>query len=143
MRAVPALSAWLPLLAIVAAVWPAASNAQGFAADYELRIAKTSHARAEFSGAGLSLQAGRHWFAQVGMGDNFHYQGDMMNVGGGYRWNDGQSLSMQLSRGRGPDQRLGLAVSYDWPRYFVRMSYDTRLAPVPQDNFRFSAGIRF
>jgi hypothetical protein len=34
-------------------------------------------------------------------------------------------------------------VSYDWPRYFVRLSYDPGLNPVMQDKLRFSAGVRF
>ena len=65
-----------------------------------------------------------------------------MRIGGGYRWSDGQSLSLHVTGGRGPE-RLGLSVSYDWPRYFVRLSYDSGLNPVPQDRLRFSAGVRF
>jgi hypothetical protein len=65
-------------------------------------------------------------------------------VGGGYRWANGQSLSLQLSRGRGAGQRLGLAVNYDWPHYFVRFAYDqSGLTLTPQDSLRFSAGVRF
>ena len=65
-----------------------------------------------------------------------------LRIGGGYRWSDGQSLALHVTGGRGPD-RLGLSVSYDWPRYFVRLSYDPRLNLVPAETLRFSAGIRF
>jgi hypothetical protein len=68
---------------------------------------------------------------------------DIVNVGGGYRWGNGQALSLQLSKGRGTAQRLGLAVNYDWPHYFVRFSYDQGLYLAPQDSLRFSAGVRF
>ena len=68
---------------------------------------------------------------------------DIFNVAGGYRWANGQSLSLQLSKGRGPGQRLGLALNYDWPHYFVRFSYEQGLNIVPQDSLRFSAGVRF
>lgn len=95
------------------------------------------------SGAGLSLQAGRNWFGQLDVGGA---GSDIVNLAGGYRWANGQALSLQLSRGRGPGQRLGLALNYDWPRYFVRFSYDQgAFAPLPQaqDSLRFSAGVRF
>jgi hypothetical protein len=63
---------------------------------------------------------------------------DAIRMGGGYRWSDGQSLSLQVTGGRA----LGLQVSYDWPRYFVRLSYDSKLNLNPPD-LRFSAGMRF
>jgi hypothetical protein len=131
------------------AVLPWLAQAQGFAADY--RLAPAASLGGETSGAGLSLQAGRNWFGQVGVGQapvSTHAPGvsaDVMNLAGGYRWANGQSLSLQLSRGRGNGQRLGLAVSYDWPHYFVRFAYDQggfNLLP-QQDNLRFSAGVRF
>ncbi|MEJ6022962.1 hypothetical protein [Ramlibacter sp. PS4R-6] len=116
---------------LVAAAVLAASaglaHAQGFTADYDLS---------------------RHWFGQVGLSQaplNALTPGsnDVLNVGGGYRFNDGQSLSLQVSRARGPLPRLGLAVSYDWPRYFVRFTYDQGLTLTPTENLRFSAGFRF
>lgn len=121
-----------------------AAHAQGFAADYSLSPAIVANA-----GAGLSLQAGGQWFGLVGLAQGpvspLQHSGtnDILNVGGGYRFGNGQSLSLQLSRGRGAGQRLGLAVNYDWPRYFVRFSYDQGLNLTPSDSLRFSAGVRF
>ncbi|HUR90298.1 MAG TPA: hypothetical protein VMZ74_14510 [Ramlibacter sp.] len=120
--------------------------AQGFAADYSLeRFASPTSLD-----AGLSLQRGRNWFGQVGLAQgpvsplNHAGTNDILNIGGGYRWSDGQSLSLQVSRGRGPGQRLGLAFNYDWPHYFVRFSYDPQgLSLSPQDSLRLSAGVRF
>jgi len=112
------------------------AHAEGFSADYSLN--------------GLALQQGGHnWFGQFGLAQGpvnpLLHSGtnDIMNVAGGYRFSNGQSLSLQLSRGR-QGQRLGLAVNYDWPRYFVRFSYDPQgLTLSPQDSLRFSAGVRF
>jgi hypothetical protein len=161
----------LPLMAACAMAWPLAAGAQGFTADYslerladvqgetpagglfnlgKLHIAPTLHSDALYSGAGLSFEAGRNWFANVGVGRSLQHlpsmpggaSGDMVSIAGGYRWADGQSLSLQLTGGRGGD-RLGLQVSYDWPRYFVRLSYDTKLNLVPTDTLRFSAGVKF
>lgn len=120
-----------------------AAHAQGFRADYAL-----THGAGD-PGAVLTLQADRNWYGRVGL-----TQGPVsaltpaaanaiVNVGGGYRWANGQSLSLQLSKGRGPGQRLGLAVDYDWPHYFVRFSYDQGLTLAPQDSLRLSAGVRF
>lgn len=114
-------------LLAAAAFVPGVGHAQGFTADYDLS---------------------RHWFGQVGLSQpplNALTTGtnDVLNVGGGYRFNDGQSLSLQLSRARGPVPKLGLSVSYDWPRYFVRFTYDQGLTLTPTDNLRFSAGFRF
>lgn len=147
------------LLASVAAVGLAAAvQAQTFEADYDivrpaapnLRLSPVLQSSPEFSGVGLSLQGSSNWFGQVGVGRQPaaasmvpNGQVDVMNVGGGYRFSNGQSLSLQLSRGRGPGQRLGLAVNYDWPAYFVRFSWDQGQNLVPQDNLRFSAGVRF
>lgn len=174
MRAVSPVPMWLPLLAATALAWPQAARAQAFSADYDLsraaapaadpaadrsasfglgnlHLGAALQADAEFSGAGLSLSAGRNWFAQVSVGRSLQQQsnglpGSMSNealrIGGGYRWSDGQSLSLHVTGGRAPE-RLGLSVSYDWPRYFVRLSYDPGLTPVPQDRLRFSAGVRF
>jgi hypothetical protein len=53
-----------------------------------------------------------------------------------------QSISLQLVRDRRASS-LGLAVSYDWPRYFVRVGLDQRSSLMPQETLRFSAGMRF
>jgi hypothetical protein len=131
--------------AVAALLWAAswAAHAQGFTADYTL-----SHTAGP-PAVGLAMQADRNWFGQVGVSQGPvsaltpFASNDIFNVGGGYRWANGQSLSLQLSRGRGAGQRLGLAVNYDWPHYFVRLSYDQGLNIVPQDSLRFSAGMRF
>lgn len=163
---------WFALIAVAGLAWTGGASAQVFSADYELARRQQSagtvspaanllnlgsvqfspalQADTEYSGVGLSLAAGRNWFAQVSVGQSVQpYAGldgmgssDAMRIGGGYRWGDGQSLSLQLTGARGPD-RLGLSVSYGWPHYYVRLSYDTGITPVPQDRFRFSAGVRF
>ncbi len=154
------------LAGVLAFAVPVAVQAQVFEADYQLmrplgaqdrgvdfsqlRIAPIIEAGADFTGAGLSLQAGS-WFGQVGMGRGSVVQqpgfarnaSEVVNFGAGYRFTNGQTLSLQLSQGRGPFQRLGLAVNYGWPQYFVRFSYDQGANPMPQDNLRFSAGVRF
>jgi hypothetical protein len=163
----------LRLLAASALLAPTVAAAQGFAANYGLRagaaevapsagsrggalnlggirIVPVVQADPQFSGAGLSLVAGANWFAQVSAGRGVQYDSGLvesvpaeaLRIAGGYRWANGQALSLQVTGGRGPE-RLGLSVSYDWPRYFVRLSYDTGLNPLPQDKVRFSAGIRF
>jgi hypothetical protein len=119
----------LMLAAVFFTASPLLAHAQGFSADY-------------------ALWSGSNWFGQVSlsqapMNQLTHATNDAVNLGGGYRFADGQSLSLQVSRARGPLPRLGLAVSYDWPRYFVRFSYDQGLNLAPQDNLRFSAGVRF
>jgi hypothetical protein len=147
-----------------------AAAAQGFAADYDLarplelpasravvgtlswgavNLSPALQSGPRFSGVGLSLEAGRNWFGLVGVGRSAEQDhvpgytaGEQLSVSGGYRWGDGQSLSLRLTAGRGTE-RLGLALSYDWPRYFVRLSYDSRMNLVPQDSLRFSAGMRF
>jgi hypothetical protein len=130
------LRTWIAAMAIAAL--PGLALAETVTADYAL--APAIGLGGEPSGTGLSLRAGRNWFGQVGLASN-----DVMNLAGGYRWANGQSLSLQLSRGRGAGQRLGLAVNYDWPHYFVRFSYDQGAFwnLVPQENVRLSAGIRF
>ena len=134
--------------AVLAGTLPVAAQAQAFTADY--RMVPLIQSSADFTGAGFSLQAGDHWFGQVGMGrgkltlaNGFARSPDVVNLGAGYRFSNGQSLSLQLSQGRGPGQRLGLAVNYDWPQYFVRFSYDQGFNLAPQDNLRLSAGVRF
>jgi hypothetical protein len=115
-----------------------------------LRIQPAIQSSVDFYGAGLSAEVGRSWFGQVGVGRSLQNTVSaagappVLSLAGGYRFGGGQALSLQLSRGRGSgsDQRLGLAVNYDWPRYFVRFSYD-RMNLLPQDNLRVSAGLRF
>ena len=146
------------LAAALVAVMPALGSAQGFSADYDLaraaapelqfRVAPAFAMGGEALGAGLSLQSGAHWFGQVGLSQAplnplTHGTNDALNLGGGYRFSGGQALSLQVSRARGPLPRLGLAVGYDWPRYFLRFSYDQGLNLAPADSLRFSAGVRF
>jgi hypothetical protein len=162
---------FVPLLIAACSALPLTATAQGFAADYELarpldappspsifggtfnwgtvNLSPALQSDSLFSGAGLSVQAGRNWFGLVGVGRSTEQEhgpgyiaGQQLSLSGGYRWGDGQSLSLRLTAGRGTD-RLGLAVSYDWPRYFVRLSYDSKANLVPQDSIRFSAGMRF
>lgn len=102
-----------------------------------LRLAPAS---ATQSGAGLSLETGQQqWFGRLAVGRTVEL--DMLSLGGGYRWRDGQSLSMQLTHSR--QEGLGLSMRYDWPRYYLRLSYDPRPANTASDMLRFSAGIRF
>jgi hypothetical protein len=93
------------------------------------------------TGAGLSLEAGRQWFARLGMGRSM--ASEVMSLGGGYRFADGDALSMHVTRQLGQD-RLGLAVRYDWSRSYLRLSYEAPMRPLNgTDTLRFSAGIRF
>jgi hypothetical protein len=93
------------------------------------------------TGAGLSLEAGQQWFARVGLGRSLSV--DTVSIGGGYRFGDGQALSMHVTRQLG-QERLGLAVRYDWSRAYLRMSYEAPLRPASgADMLRFSAGMRF
>jgi hypothetical protein len=39
--------------------------------------------------------------------------------------------------------RLGASVTYDWPRYFIRIAYDPHANFAPESMWRFSAGVRF
>lgn len=150
------------LLAVLALGWPEIARSEVFSANYGLsprtapevnfgpvRISPILQSEARYSGAGLSVDAGRDWFARVGVGRQLLVAGGsagaasapVLSIVGGYRLDNGQSLSLQLSRGA--QERLGLSINYEWPRYFVRLSYDTMLAPLPQDSLRFSAGVRF
>ncbi len=40
-------------------------------------------------------------------------------------------------------ERTGLSVAYDWPRWFLRVSYDPKVNFTPQDMWRFAFGTRF
>lgn len=134
----------LGLLSLVAGLGaPSGASAQGFSANYSLRLPEV---RVTAPASGLSVEAGHRWFARVGLGESIVDQ-ERMSVGGGYRFADGQSLSVQVVRGLGQD-RLGLAVRYDWAsNYYMRVSYDRRwgeaLTSSQPDMLRFSAGIRF
>ena len=93
------------------------------------------------AGNGLSLEAGENWFARAGLGRSL--DSEAMSVGGGYRFLGGDSLSMHVTRQFGQD-RLGLAVRYDWQRSFLRLSYDQPVrTPGASDRLGFSAGMRF
>lgn len=103
-----------------------------------LRLAPA--AAAGSTGAGLSLEAGQQqWFGRLAVGRTVEL--DMLSLGGGYRWRNGESLSMQLTHSR--QEGLGLSMRYDWPRYYLRLSFDPRPANAASDTLRFSAGIRF
>jgi hypothetical protein len=39
--------------------------------------------------------------------------------------------------------KVGASVTYDWPRYFVRVAYDPNANFAPENMWRFSAGVRF
>jgi hypothetical protein len=93
------------------------------------------------NGSGLSLEAGHKWFARAGLGRSLDL--DVASVGGGYRFAGGDAVSMHVTRQFG-QERLGLAVRYDWDRAYLRLSYEApvRATGVP-DRLRFSAGMRF
>jgi hypothetical protein len=93
------------------------------------------------TGNGLSLQAGERWFARVGVGRSL--ETDVVSMGGGYRFANGQALSMHVTRQLG-QERLGLAVRYDWTHSYLRLAYEAPLRPMGgTDTLRFSAGVRF
>ena len=93
------------------------------------------------TGNGLSLEAGENWFARAGIGRSL--EGDALSVGGGFRFLGGDALSMAVTRQLG-QERLGLAVRYDWRQAYLRLSYDQPLRnPGAADRLRFSAGVRF
>lgn len=61
---------------------------------------------------------------------------------------DAQRLTVDLLLKRGlvedaPIRRAGLSVAYDWPRWFVRLSYDPQVNFTPQDMWRLAFGTRF
>jgi opacity protein-like surface antigen len=93
------------------------------------------------NGSGLSLEAGHQWFARAGVGRSLDT--DVLSLGGGYRFNDGEALSMHVTRQLG-QERLGLAVRYDWRRSYLRLSYESPVRSLgAPDLLRFSAGVRF
>ncbi|HSV47101.1 MAG TPA: hypothetical protein VLJ58_15035 [Ramlibacter sp.] len=115
-----------------------------------LRVAPATHLRGGETGTGLSVEAGTTWFARLGVGGTSAAphpglpasSASSVSLGGGYRFRDSQTLSLELVRD-GRQQRLGLTLSYDWPRYFVRMAYEPPFSPAPSEGLRFSAGVRF
>lgn len=131
----------LGLLSLAAGLaWPLSGSAQVFSANYSLHVPEV---RISAPASGLSIEAGEKWFARVGVGSSLVDQ-ERISVGGGYRFGGGDSLSVQVVRSLGQD-RLGLAVRYDWARhYYLRLSYDRRWGDMsPSPDLRFSAGIRF
>lgn len=121
---------------------PSLLSAPEFAPEpvFELGPVRLAGARSS-DGSGLSLEAGRSWFARVGVGRSL--DSEVVSVGGGYRFRAGDALSMHVTRQLG-QERLGLAVRYDWQRSYMRLTYDTpdRAFGLP-DRLRFSAGVRF
>jgi hypothetical protein len=98
-------------------------------------------AASSFSGNGLSLEAGEKWFARAGIGRSL--DSEIMSLGAGYRFGDGNALSMHVTRQLG-QERLGLAVRYDWHRSYLRLSYEQPVhTPGAAESLRFSAGVRF
>ena len=91
-------------------------------------------------GTGLSLEAGQKWFARAGLGRSV--ENNSLSLGGGYRFATGDALSLQVMRQLG-QERLGLAVRYDWQRSWMRLAYEQPLRPQGSTDLRFSAGVRF
>jgi hypothetical protein len=61
---------------------------------------------------------------------------------------DGHRLTLDLLLKRGLVEneyieRTGLSIAYDWPRWFVRLSYDPKANFTPQDLWRLAVGTRF
>jgi hypothetical protein len=101
-----------------------------------VRVAATGSS----SGKGLSLEAGQKWFARAGLGRSL--EAGTLSLGGGYRFATGDALSMQVTRQLG-QERLGLAVRYDWQRSYLRLAYEQPLRTTGSADLRFSAGVRF
>lgn len=80
------------------------------------------HSDGRFAGGGLSVAAGKNWFAEVAVGRSLQASldpagtavQDALRVAGGYRWTNGRLLSLHLTGAR-DGSRLGLSLSYDWP----------------------------
>jgi hypothetical protein len=119
--------------------WSLASGVDGVARTSVFQLGPVSVGTG--SGAGLSLQAGQEWFARAAVGSTL--KGDLASIGGGYRFRDGDALSMHVTRQLG-QEGLGLAVRYDRAAAYLRLSYESRLGQVGQaEMLRFSAGMRF
>lgn len=135
-------------LAAAACGWASAAGAQPGPVNYELTRPAWAPPSLRLGtnatgpqGAGLSLEAGKDWFGRLGLG-HAPDTGTQWSLGAGYRWGNGESLALEMTRARGQAQ-LGLALRYDWPRYYLRLSYDPKPGELPADVLRFSAGIRF
>lgn len=93
------------------------------------------------TGTGLSFEAGERWFARVTVARALG--SEAYGLGGGYRFGEGEAVSVALTQVVG-QERLGLAVRYDWRRSYLRLSYEP---PAPSqglpDRLRVSAGVRF
>lgn len=119
--------------------WSLASTVEGAARTSIFQFGPVSLGTG--SGGGLSLQAGQEWFARAAIGSTL--KGDLASIGGGYRFRDGDALSMHVTRQLG-QEGLGLAVRYDRAAAYLRLSYESRLGQVGQaEMLRFSAGMRF
>jgi hypothetical protein len=102
-----------------------------------------------FWGGGVSLAAGSNWFGAVRLGHRAVARdeaaispvSEAVMFTGGYRWGREQSVSLQVVRDR--RDSLGLAVSYDWPSYYLRVGLDNKTRLVPQETLHLSAGVRF
>jgi len=130
-----------PNYALTRPAWPAAADPDLLPHSPMLSFGKLElSAASSATGAGLSLQAGQQWFARVGVGRSL--DSDLVTLGGGYRFRDGQALSMHVTRQLG-QERLGLAVRYDWTRSYLRLSYEAPRSIGGADMLRFSAGMRF
>lgn len=143
--AVPAAAQMAPDYALTAPTWllpapaysePELSPRQAVAGWGPVRLAAAGSA----TGSGLSLEAGQKWFARAGVGQSL--DSGVMSAGGGYRFADGDALSVQVTRQLGQD-RLGLAVRYDLQRSYLRLAYEQPLRIPGSSDLRFSAGVRF
>lgn len=61
---------------------------------------------------------------------------------------DGHRLTLDLLQKSGlvegePVERTGLSLAYDWPRWFMRLSYDPKVNFTAQDMWRLALGTRF
>jgi hypothetical protein len=133
-------------IAIAAAAWLSASTAIALEGPVNYELTRPAWApvtlrlsTASAGSPGLSLDAGQAWFGRIGLGAGGDGQ---WRIGGGYRWRNGESLSLELTRSFGHAQP-GLAFHYDWPRYYLRLTYDPQPGELTQQLLRFSAGIRF
>lgn len=91
-------------------------------------------------GSGLSLQAGQQWFARAAIGRSL--DSEVVSIGGGYRFTRTRAVSMHVTRQLG-QERLGLAVRYDFSRAYLRLAYEAPTRGLGADTVRFSAGMRF
>ena len=60
----------------------------------------------------------------------------------------GNRLTLDLSYKHGPVDgetigKVGAALGYDWPRFFVRIAWDPKVNFTPDDMWRMQIGMRF